>query len=95
MRKAALVYAAASVVYTWPLILNPTSRLGAPVGPGDPFLYLWVFGWGMETILRAPVDVLTESRNVVATVYKGTFRLPDRTIQRARHQDRRGSHSHR
>lgn len=59
MGRALVVYAAAAVIYTWPLILHPTSRLAAPVGPGDPFLYLWVFGWVMGTILRSPLDVLT------------------------------------
>ena len=58
MGRAVLIYTAAAVVYTWPLVLNPTSRLAAPVGPGDPFLYLWVFGWVMGTILRNPLDVL-------------------------------------
>jgi hypothetical protein len=58
MGRAAAVYAAAAVIYTWPLVLYPTSRLAAPVGPGDPFLYLWVFGWVMGTILRNPLDVL-------------------------------------
>jgi hypothetical protein len=51
------VYLAAALVYTWPLALHPTSRLAAPVGPGDPFLYLWVFGWVMQTLLRTPLDV--------------------------------------
>jgi hypothetical protein len=58
MGRAVALYAAATVVYTWPLLLHPTSRLAAPVGPGDPFLYLWVFGWVMGTILRNPLDVL-------------------------------------
>ena len=58
MRRAVLVYCCAAVLYTWPLALHPTSRLAAPVGPGDPFLYLWVFGWVMQTLLRNPLDVL-------------------------------------
>ncbi|MGH9345974.1 MAG: DUF3108 domain-containing protein [Vicinamibacterales bacterium] len=58
MRKALLVYLAAAAVYTWPLALHPTTRLAAPVGPGDPYLYLWVFGWVMGTLVRAPLDVL-------------------------------------
>jgi hypothetical protein len=58
MGRAAVVYLAAAVIYTWPLVLHPVSRLAAPVGPGDPFLYLWVFGWVMGTILRSPLDVL-------------------------------------
>jgi hypothetical protein len=58
MRSALVIYIAAGVIYTWPLVLHPTSHLAAPVGPGDPFLYLWVFGWVMGTILRNPLDVL-------------------------------------
>ena len=58
MVRVCAVYTAATVVYTWPLVLHPTSRLAAPVGPGDPFLYLWVFGWVMGTLLRNPADVL-------------------------------------
>jgi hypothetical protein len=58
MGRAALTYLAAAVLYTWPLALHPTSRLAAPVGPGDPYLYLWVFGWVMETLLRNPLDIL-------------------------------------
>jgi hypothetical protein len=58
MGRAALLYAAASALYTWPLIVHPASHLAAPVGPGDPYLYLWVFGWVMGAILRSPVDVL-------------------------------------
>ncbi len=56
---AAAAYAAAAVAYTWPLARHLTSRLAAPVGPGDPFLNLWILGWGMQTVLRAPMDVLT------------------------------------
>jgi hypothetical protein len=58
MGRALVIYIAAAAIYTWPLALHPTSRLAAPVGPGDPFLYLWVFGWVMGTILRNPLDVL-------------------------------------
>lgn len=58
MGRAALVYVAAALVYTWPLALHPTSHLAAPVGPGDPFLNLWILGWGMQTILGHPMDVL-------------------------------------
>jgi hypothetical protein len=57
MGKAVLVYLAATAIYTWPLALHPSSRLAAPVGPGDPFLYLWVFGWVIGTWLRNPLDV--------------------------------------
>jgi len=31
--------------------------IGAPVGPGDPFLYLWVLGWGMHAVLHDPISL--------------------------------------
>ena len=43
---------------TWPLVLHPSSLIGAPVGPGDPFLYLWVLGWGMHAVLHDPMSLL-------------------------------------
>ena len=58
MRKAVLVYVAAAAVYTWPLALHPTSHLAAPTGPGDTYLNLWILGWGMQTLVTAPMDVL-------------------------------------
>src|SRR5918996_1257657 len=56
---AAVVYALAATVYTWPLVLHPASRLAAPVGAGDPFLNLWILGWGLHAWTRSPMDVLT------------------------------------
>jgi hypothetical protein len=55
----AAVYCAAAAVFTWPLVLHPSSLLGAPVGPGDPYLYIWTLGWGMQTLLSHPLDVLS------------------------------------
>ena len=49
-----LTYLAAAVVTTWPLVLHPRSLLGATTGPGDPFLNLWILGWGMQTVLSNP-----------------------------------------
>ena len=54
-----LVYGVAAVAFTWPLTLHPASLLGAPVGPGDPYLYVWTLGWGMRTFLTHPADVFT------------------------------------
>jgi Protein of unknown function (DUF3108) len=54
-----LVYFAAAVLFTWPLVLQPTSHLAAPIGAGDPFLNLWILGWGMQTLLREPARVLS------------------------------------
>ena len=48
------VYLAAAVVTTWPLVLHPRSLLGATSGPGDPYLNLWILGWGMQTVLSNP-----------------------------------------
>ena len=56
---AAFVYLAAAVLFTWPLALHPTSHLAAPVGPGDPFLNLWILGWGMQTLLGNPAALAT------------------------------------
>ena len=54
-----MVYVASGVLFTWPLILHPTTRLAAPVGPGDTFLNLWILGWGMQTILTDPASLMT------------------------------------
>jgi hypothetical protein len=54
-----LVYGVAAVVFTWPLALHPSALLGAPAGPGDPYLYVWVLGWDFHTWLSRPLDVLT------------------------------------
>ena len=61
-RRGALtlaVYAAAAVVLTWPLAINLTSRLGALQGPGDPYLNLWILGWGMHAWTTDPGSVLS------------------------------------
>lgn len=49
-----LVYGLAAVVYTWPLVFQLTSRLAALHGPGDPYLYVWILGWNLETITTDP-----------------------------------------
>lgn len=54
-----LVYVVAAAVMTWPLVLHPSSLIGAPVGPGDPFLYLWTLGWGMHAVLHDPMSLVT------------------------------------
>jgi Protein of unknown function (DUF3108) len=54
-----LAYGAAAVVMTWPLAFHPRTLLGATSGPGDPYLNLWILGWGMQTLLSNPVSVLT------------------------------------
>ena len=54
-----LAYLAAAVVTTWPLAVHPASLLGAPSGPGDPFLNLWILGWDMQAVLSDPASILT------------------------------------
>ena len=58
MGKAVVFYLAAAGLFTWPLVLHPASRLAAPAGPGDAYLNLWSLGWGMQSIVSAPMDVL-------------------------------------
>jgi len=54
-----LAYLVAAVVTTWPLAIHPGSLLGAPSGPGDPFLNLWILGWDMQAVLSDPASILT------------------------------------
>jgi hypothetical protein len=53
------VYVAAAVVLTWPLAVNLTNGLGAMQGVGDPFLNLWILGWGMRAWTSDPSAVLS------------------------------------
>jgi len=54
-----VVYLAAAAVTTWPLILHPSALLGAQVGPGDPYLNVWILGWDMQTLLSTPRALIT------------------------------------
>jgi hypothetical protein len=56
---ASAVYSLAALLLTWPLAINLTSRLGALEGVGDPFLNLWILGWGLHAWVGDPVSVLT------------------------------------
>jgi hypothetical protein len=56
---AALLYVVAAVVLTWPLAGSLTTHLGALQGPGDPYLNLWILGWGMHAWITDPIGVLT------------------------------------
>jgi hypothetical protein len=49
-----LFYTAAAVVLTWPLVASLRSHLGAPEGPGDPYLNLWILGWDLRTMATHP-----------------------------------------
>jgi MYXO-CTERM domain-containing protein len=52
-------YLAVTLIFTWPLALHPFSRLMAPVGPGDPYLNLWILGWDLRTLTTDPLAVVT------------------------------------
>lgn len=54
-----LWFVALAVALTWPLVLQPFSHLAGLQGPGDPYLNLWILGWDLHTISRAPLDLLT------------------------------------
>jgi len=54
-----LAYLTAAVVTTWPLVLHPSALLGAPSGPGDPFLNLWILGWDLQAIISHPTSIFT------------------------------------
>ena len=59
MLRAAGVYLLAACLLTWPLVSQMTGRLGAGEGAGDPYLNLWILGWGMQAWLTDPMGVLT------------------------------------
>jgi hypothetical protein len=52
-----LVYTIAAVVVTFPLVVSLTTRLGALQGPGDPYLNLWILGWGLRAWTTDPLSV--------------------------------------
>jgi hypothetical protein len=53
------LYVLAAVILTWPLVLHPFGRLAAPVGPGDPYLNLWILGWDLRVVGSDPLALLT------------------------------------
>lgn len=57
--RAAGLYLAAALVLTWPLAAKLTTHLGAVEGAGDPFLNLWILGWGMHAWLTDPMSVFS------------------------------------
>lgn len=56
---AVSVYLAGAIGLTWPLATHLRTHLGAPEGPGDPFLNLWVMGWGLRAWVSDPIGTLT------------------------------------
>jgi hypothetical protein len=62
MRRAAgvgAVYLSAAILLTWPLVTIATTHLGAPEGPGDPYLNEWILGWGIHSWLTDPANVFS------------------------------------
>ena len=59
--RAAVLYLVAAGLVTWPLAIQLTSHFGALEGAGDPFLNLWILGWGMDAWLTNPLAVLSGS----------------------------------
>lgn len=57
--RVAALYLGAACVLTWPLPFQLVSHLGALDGAGDPFLNLWILGWGMDAWLADPLAVLS------------------------------------
>ena len=53
------LYLVAAVVLTWPLAAQLTTHLGALQGPGDPYLNLWILGWGLRAWTSDPIGVLS------------------------------------
>ena len=53
-----VAYLASAAVSTWPLVIHPRALLGASSGPGDPYLNLWILGWGMQAVLSHPASLL-------------------------------------
>jgi hypothetical protein len=60
-------YTLLAIAFTWPLAIDghvfgaasAPEHLAALHGPGDPYLNLWILGWDLETISRAPADLVT------------------------------------
>ena len=53
------VYAVVALVFSWPLVVSLRTHLGAPEGPGDPYLNVWILGWDLRTITTHPAWLLT------------------------------------
>lgn len=57
--RAAAVYIVAAVIATFPLAFSLTTSLGALQGPGDPYLNLWILGWGLRAWTTDPASVFS------------------------------------
>ena len=79
------LYTAAAVIFTWPLVVSLRSHLGAPEGPGDPYLNLWILGWDLRTITTHP-GWLFNGRIFDANIFHpatGTLTYSDHLIPQA------------
>jgi hypothetical protein len=54
---AAILYLAAACFLTWPLVTELSSHLGALEGEGDPYLNVWILGWGLHAWLHDPSSI--------------------------------------
>lgn len=54
----AVLYLVVTLALTWPAAVSLTSHLVAPVGPGDPYLNLWVLGWDLRILFSDPIAFL-------------------------------------
>ncbi len=52
------IYFGAAILLTWPLAAQLTTHLGAVEGAGDPYLNLWILGWGARAWLSDPGSIL-------------------------------------
>ena len=80
-----LLYSAAALIFSWPLIISLRSHLGAPEGPGDPYLNLWILGWDLRTITAHP-GWLFNGRIFDANIFHpatGTLTYSDHLIPQA------------
>ncbi|MPZ18685.1 MAG: DUF3108 domain-containing protein [Luteitalea sp.] len=56
--RPACFYLVITLVVTWPAAVSLTSHLIAPIGPGDPYLNLWVLGWDLSVLFSDPIAFL-------------------------------------
>jgi hypothetical protein len=79
------VYAIGAAVLTWPLPIRLTTHLGALQDAGDPFLNLWILGWGLRAWTTNPVSVF-DGRVFDANIFhpaEGTLAYSDHFLLQA------------
>jgi hypothetical protein len=54
---ATIVYLGAACLLTWPLATALTTHLGALEGEGDPYLNVWILGWGLHAWKHDPSSI--------------------------------------